>query len=139
MVTVSSNGYNRGNSAEISIDGTPIKMDKNENGHDRGLHVVSINELTGIVEHAKVFDTHKSSKVFETFIKNQLNIPPGRIVVAACKDDFMTQLSKRGKRWFSSQMGSDQIYNINYKCGFVFIGKMLCKREFKPFEKVGLC
>ena len=45
-----------------------VKVETNENGHDRGLHIVVINPYNGNVEKAKVFDTHVSSLAFDEFV-----------------------------------------------------------------------
>ena len=70
-------------------------MEKNENGHSRGLHIVVINTFNGRVETAKVFDTYKGSQEFDKFIRD--DILEGFIVVAACKDDCVSNLSEEGK------------------------------------------
>lgn len=77
------------------LNGAPTQLHKNENGHYRGMHIVIINEKTGKVETARVFDTHESSDEFDDFIVKDL--PRGRIVVAACKDDCNTELSYLAK------------------------------------------
>lgn len=43
MVQASSAGYKGGNTATISIDNEAIDLDDNENNHDRGLHIVTID------------------------------------------------------------------------------------------------
>ena len=48
-------------------------------------------------------------------------MPNGHIVVAACKDDCVTNLSTAGKKWFFD-MGSKEIWNLGYRQGFSFIG-----------------
>ena len=68
---------------------------------------------------AKAFDTYKDSGMFDQFIKE--SIPTGHIIVAACKDDCMAKLSLEGRKWFQN-LGSKQIWNVQYRCGFVFIG-----------------
>lgn len=67
-------------------------MDKNRNGHYRGLHFTTINCKNGKVSEARVFDTYKSSDSFENFI-NVRHIPKGTIIVAACKDDCFNNLT----------------------------------------------
>lgn len=94
-------------------------MEKNVHGHFRGLHIVLINPKNGKVELAKIFDTYKSSDLFDNFIKNE-EIPEGYIIVAACQDDFMTNLSTNGKIWFQ-KLGSKEIDNVEYRCAFGFI------------------
>ena len=41
--------------------------------------------------------------------------------MAACKDDCVTKLSEKGKKWFQS-MGSKEIAHLEYHQGFAFIG-----------------
>ena len=50
-------------------------------------------------------------------------IPKGFIVIAACMDDCVTQLSNKSKCWFAD-MGSQEIWNLGYRQGFAFIGIM---------------
>ena len=54
--------------------------------------MIIINTATGKVQSSKVFDTYKSSVLFDKFIKR--TIPKGYIVIAACKDDCVTELSE---------------------------------------------
>ena len=61
-----------------------------------------------------------SSDRFDNFL--EYSIPPGHIVVAACKDEFVKNLSKRGKRFFF-EMGSKLIHELEYRMGFAFIGR----------------
>lgn len=112
-------GRDAGNLACISMNDVPIKCKENENGHHRGLHIVVINSSNGKVVTAKVFDTYKTSASFNDFIAKE--ITTGFIVVAACKDDCITNLSTEGKAWFT-KMGSREISNLAYRCGFAFIG-----------------
>ena len=42
-------------------------------------------------------------------------------MVAACKDDCVTNLSENAKKWFAD-LGSQEIYNLEYRQSFVFIG-----------------
>ena len=70
-------------------------MVKNENKHYRGLHIVVINTPYGTVEFAKVFDTYKSSAELDDFIDQ--GVPEHYIVVVACKDDCVTNLSNKAK------------------------------------------
>lgn len=47
---------------------------------------------------ARAFDTYTDSVEFDDFI-NQ-GIPIGKIIIAACKDDCMKNMSEIGKKWF---------------------------------------
>ena len=68
-----------------------MKVEKNENGHYRGLHIVLINSEDGKVEMAKVFDTYQSSDEIARFITD--DIPEGTIVAAACQDDCISKMA----------------------------------------------
>ena len=48
----------------MTINGEPVDIEKNENSHYRGMHVVIINPTDGEVEFAKVFDTYENSETF---------------------------------------------------------------------------
>lgn len=119
VVNASSAGYNGANEAKIMVNDELIQLEKNENGHFRGLHIVVINRQNGKIKEAKVFDTYKASEKFEEFIDHE--VPGGHIVVAACKDDCMTNLSRKAKKWFK-KMGSKEIGKIRYRCAFAFVG-----------------
>lgn len=79
------------------------------------------NPFLGRIECAMVFDTYYSSDVFEKFISH--DIPNGFIVIAACKDECTSNLSHSAKFWFG-KMGSREIWNLKYRCGFAFVGIM---------------
>ena len=119
IIQVKSAGFDSGNFAKITINEVPIVLKPNSNDHYRGLHIVLVSLLNKKIIFAKVFDTYKSSVDFDKFI--QYEVPDGHIVVAACKDDCVTKLSENGKLWFEN-MGSKDIRNLKYRCGFAFIG-----------------
>ena len=114
-----------------------VKVEKNTSNHDRGLHIVLINPKNGEILKAKVFDTYKSSSEFEAFIDSP-NVPAGCILVAACKDDCVTNLSQKAKAWFA-KMGSKEIWNLEYRQGFAFIGttdqETACSEQRGNFQK----
>ena len=119
VVQASSAGFYGGKMAEITINDVLVEVEKNENNHYRGLHIVIINRFNGEVESAKVFDTYKASNSLDNFIDQ--GIPDNSIVVAACNDECVTNLSLAVKKWFES-MGSSEIGKLEYRQGFVFIG-----------------
>ena len=112
LVQATSAGYKSGNFAKITINEQAIMVENNIHNHDRGLHIVLIHPYTGGVSLAQVFDTYKSSETFDRFIKEF--IPVGFIVVAACKDECVTNLSYEARKWFAD-MGSDDIWHISYR------------------------
>ena len=118
VVQAISAGFQAGNTASIAINGHIIDCGLNKSRHQRGLHIVIINPKNGNVKLAKVFDTYKTSELFDEFITG---IPLGYIVAAACKDDCWTSLTRAGQAWFLA-MGSMEIVNLEYRDGFTFIG-----------------
>ena len=82
----------------------------NESGHYRGIHLVVFNTFHGYVDSAKVFDTYKSSDLFEDFIINH-PIPDGFLVFAACMDECTFNMSEKVKEWFED-MGSQLISKL---------------------------
>lgn len=49
VVQATSAGFNGGNFAKITLNGKPVGIHPNENGSDRGLHIVVIDPLNGAV------------------------------------------------------------------------------------------
>lgn len=119
MLQVSSSGYEGGNFAKIVLNDFNVEIARNENHHFRGLHVVIFDPQAGTVVLAKAFDTYKTSEEFELHIVKEF--PPGLIVAAACMDECITNLSEKAKQWFED-LGSKEIRNLEYRCGFALIG-----------------
>ena len=67
-----------------------------------------------------VFDTHESSEEMEKFIEKD-DIPHGQIIVAACKDDCVSEFSEKCKKWFVD-LGSIEIESLEKCQSFAFIG-----------------
>lgn len=89
-----------------------IELNNNQWNGYRGLHIVVLNPFTGRILIAKVFDTYRTCEGFDgldEFISYE--IPANYIVIAACKDECTTNLSKKGKRWFAN-MGSEEIWKL---------------------------
>ena len=112
VVQASSGGFEGGNFAKITLNNYPVNIEKNENGHFRGLHIVILNPENGEIHSAKVFDTYKCSNEFDTF--SVTRIPEEYIVIAACKDECATNLSEAGRQWFED-MGSKVIASLEYR------------------------
>lgn len=43
------------------------------------------------------------------------------VVVVACKDECVTNLSPNCKHWLAN-MGSSEVWNLEYRQGFAFVG-----------------
>ena len=109
VIQAVSSGFAGGKSVKITLNGSPLVIQKNESNHHRGLNIAIINPY-GTVEVAKAFDTYKSSKEFDGFILTQ-DIHRGSVVIAASCDDCVSSLSQNGKEWLSN-MGSKEIWNL---------------------------
>lgn len=120
VIKAQSAGYKGGDFALISINGNPVKVQENENGSFRGLHIAVINPSNGKVQSAQAFDTYKSSEALEKFI-SETEIPNNFIVAAACKDDCSLELTFKVKSWFSG-FGATKIWEVQYRQGYAFIG-----------------
>ena len=83
------------------------------------MHIVLINPSNGKIEFAQIFDTHMNKDSMDVFMEKRL--PLGFIVIAACKDECSTRLSRDSKKWFE-YIGSKLIKNVKYRLGFCFIG-----------------
>ena len=69
----------------------------------------------------EIYDTYKSAEEFNCFVYN--GCPEGFIIIAACQDDCVTQLSSFAKAWFQA-MGSKEIANLEFRQGWAFIGQI---------------
>lgn len=95
MIQAKSAGFEAGNFAQILLNGSEVKLQKNEQNIERGLHIVVVDPSNGEVQFGKVFDTYKSSHELDSFISSPID--DGHIVVAACRDDCVTNLSSQAK------------------------------------------
>ena len=82
--------------------------------------MIIFNPFQARVELARVFDTYKDPEHFEKFI-DTFDIPEGYMVLAACMDECVKNLSEAGKQWFV-KLGSKEILNLKYRGAFAFIG-----------------
>ena len=119
VIQARSSGFEGTNLAKISINNIHINVEKNENDHYRGLHIVIINPSNGKVSAGRVFDTYKTSEQLDSFILNC--VPDNYIVVAACKDECVAKISLAAMQWFIG-MGSKEIKKLGHRQGFAFIG-----------------
>ena len=72
IIQAESAGFSAGNKATITINNHAVTMEKNENHHFRGLHIVVIVRPTGDIIYATVFDTYKSSVAFDRLVEEMM-------------------------------------------------------------------
>ena len=68
VIQAQSASFNSGNMAVIKLNNEQIEVEKNENNHHRGLHMVVLDPASGKVELAKSFDTYQSSEELDKVI-----------------------------------------------------------------------
>ena len=71
-------------SVYVSIDGLKVYENSDEGDSSRGIHVIVINEVTGVVMAKRIFDTYLT-KEDEAMILFLNMLQEGRIVVFTCK------------------------------------------------------
>ena len=59
--------------------------------------------------------------MLESFIGNYIDLQKGNIIVVACKDEFLSNLSPPSKTWLED-MGSSEVHQLEYGRGFALIG-----------------
>ena len=119
LIQAVSSGFDGRDYARITINDAQVPVKENHTGNYRGLHIVIINPENGHISFAGVFDTYTSSEHLEKFIAH--DVPRNHIIVAACKDECVKNLSQTCKMWLSD-MGSKEIWNLEYRCSYAFIG-----------------
>ena len=122
-ITAESAGKNYGNFVIITLNGTVVDIPYV--GHDRGLHVMVVNEVTGVIVHRQVFDTSAESGAYSS--SNQLveliqGLPKGRLVAIAIKEEAFDHLSEEAKRACES-IGSALIRQVHHGGSWAIIGQ----------------
>lgn len=120
IIEVRSAGFEGGNKASISVNGKIVQVEKNSNGHFRGLHIVVIDPDNGKIVLAKAFDTHATTLGIKEMLDGG-GAPEGFIVIAACQEECVKKMTQKIKKWFTD-MGSSEIWNIQHRQAFAFIG-----------------
>ncbi|CDW54288.1 hypothetical protein TTRE_0000255801 [Trichuris trichiura] len=116
----------------ICINGRVI-MSRETNGAGRGLNVIILEPLTGIVLRRLNFDTflEKDDTALD-LILSQLTTE--QLVIVLTHDDASHGLSSAIKKTFQS-LGSSMIDKLNFRGSWFFIGQKGIK-GFSPFEDV---
>ena len=109
VIKATSAGFSAGNIAEIYIDDQKLSFTGNSRNGFRGIHIAAIDQLTGKSIKCDVFDTYRSSKRLDEYYGKYGSLKNGNIIVAACKDEFLSNLSQDAKTWFDD-MGSSEIW-----------------------------
>ncbi|XP_065655773.1 protein O-linked-mannose beta-1,2-N-acetylglucosaminyltransferase 1 isoform X1 [Hydra vulgaris] len=108
-------------SVYVAVDGIKVYENAIEGDSSRGMHIVVLNEVTGVIMASRVFDTYVP-KEDEAMILFLNLLQEGRIVVFMIKDEGSSSL-KGSSRNTIKQFGSRFISKINWRDSWAFISQ----------------
>lgn len=124
-----------GDSAQITVNDQDIGLVY----YSRGLNVAVIDEVTGQPLVCTTFDTFLPGNA-DRFADLIEQLPSGRIVAIAVKDDASANLNQRAKRACQS-LGSRQVYSLRFRTSWALIGQKdakpgIAKEELSDYSDV---
>ncbi|MGK7876398.1 MAG: interleukin-like EMT inducer domain-containing protein, partial [Xenococcaceae cyanobacterium] len=117
-ISATSAGGNHGNMAQITMNGNIVSI---EGGYQRGLNVVIFDESNGNQLISQSFNLLGKASEAEAFAKLIEDLPVGRVVAIAVKDEASINLSERAKRACES-IGSRMIHSLKFRCSWAIVG-----------------
>ena len=118
----------------VAVDGVKVYQNNIKGDSSRGIHIVVLNQFTGIVMANRIFDTYSSDKEDEGMILFLNMLQEGRIVVFMIKDEGSFQLKKSGRNAIK-QYGSLLINNLAWRDMWTLISKKRNKWLAEAHEK----
>lgn len=115
---VISAGYSVGDMAQIMVDSTVVNM---PSGYGRGLNVAVVDETSGALLQTQVYDTSADSKNADAFADFIEQVPIGRLIAIAVKDEATENLTDRARR-ACEMIGSGLIRNLAYRGSWAIMG-----------------
>ena len=121
-ISAESAGQGAGNYAAIIVDG--IAVDIPQTGYNRGLNVVILDNVSGVVMHKEVFDTSAETTVqppSDAFVNLITSQPEGAVIVVAIKGEGIDHLSEAAKQACES-FGSALIRQVEHGGSWAIVG-----------------
>ncbi|MFP5273899.1 interleukin-like EMT inducer domain-containing protein [Coleofasciculus sp.] len=117
-ITVQSAAYDQGNSARITVNDEEFGFEP----YNRGLNVAVIHEVTGQKLGGATFDTFGDPSCAIAFAEWVENLPVGRIVAIALKDEGTVYLDERAKNACAA-LGAYWVYYLQFRSSWAMIGQ----------------
>ncbi|KAF9352695.1 hypothetical protein BGX34_012021 [Mortierella sp. NVP85] len=115
-IKVQSGGYHSGSFSKISINESTMSVSS------RGINMVVIDPLQGVVIESVSFDTHISEDESDDLARLVDWLQPGMIVICSVKDDCYEHLTTAA-RLALKQLGSEQLADLKYRDSWCMIGE----------------
>jgi len=115
-IKVQSGGYHSGSFSKISINESTMSVSS------RGINMVVIDPLQGVVIESVSFDTHISEDESDDLARLVDWLQPGMIVICSVKDDCYEHLTTAA-RLALKQLGSEQLAELKYRDSWCMIGE----------------
>ncbi|KAI8602494.1 glycosyl hydrolases family 15-domain-containing protein [Dissophora ornata] len=115
-IKVQSGGYHSGNFSKILINESTMSVSS------RGINVVAIDPVQGVLIESVSFDTHISEDESDDLARLVDWLHPGMIVICSGKDDSFEHLTTAA-RLALKQLGSGKINDIKYRDSWCMIGE----------------
>ncbi|XP_066915604.1 protein O-linked-mannose beta-1,2-N-acetylglucosaminyltransferase 1-like [Clytia hemisphaerica] len=108
-------------SVYVAIDGLKVYEDSSEGDKTRGIHIVVINEFSGVIMAKRTFDTYLA-KEEEAMVLFLNLITEGRIVIFTIKDEGTMNLKKVGRNALKTY-GSRFAEELSWRSTWAYISR----------------
>ncbi|KAG0210284.1 hypothetical protein BGX33_004997 [Mortierella sp. NVP41] len=115
-IKAQSGGYHSGSFSKILINESTMSVSS------RGINMVAIDPVQGVVVEAVSFDTHISEDESDDLARLVDWLQPGMIVICSAKDDCFEHLTSAG-RLALKQLGSEHMGDLRYRDSWCMIGE----------------
>ncbi|KAG0245559.1 glycosyl hydrolases family 15-domain-containing protein [Mortierella sp. GBAus27b] len=115
-IKVQSGGYHSGSFSKILINESTMSVSS------RGINVVVIDPLQGVLIESVSFDTHISEDESDDLARLVDWLQPGMIVICSAKDDCVEHLTTAAQLALK-QLGSELVTDLKYRDSWCMIGE----------------